>query len=165
MPPSRLYFLRHGLADRSAWDGPDFERPLTPQGEMRMQAEASALSAMKLRLDCILTSPLRRAYQTAEIVAQTLRIPMQVEARLAPLFDVESLDGILGDWPQANALMLVGHEPGISLTIGALIGGGRVVCKKGALARVDLYQHSPPRGELVWLLPAKVLASTWREDN
>ncbi|GAB4528188.1 MAG: phosphohistidine phosphatase SixA [Anaerolineales bacterium] len=165
MPPSRLYFLRHGLADRDAWRGPDFERPLTPQGIARIQAEAATLAAMKLRLDCILSSPLVRARQTAEIVAQALHTPMKIDARMAPISDIETLESILRAWPQADALMLVGHEPGLSLTIGALIGGGRVVCKKGMLARVDLTTISPPRGELVWLLPSKILASESDEDS
>ncbi len=54
--------------------------------------------------------------------------------------------------------MLVGHEPDFSETIAELIGGGRVVCKKGGLARVDVADSSLDDGELVWLLPPKDLA-------
>ncbi len=154
----RLYFLRHGLADRRLWSGPDELRPLTPQGVERMRAEARALAAIRLRVDALLTSPLTRARQTAEIVAQALGAAVQEEPRLGLAFDLAALHAILGEHPQAGSLLLVGHEPGLSMTIGALIGGGRVVCKKGSLARVDLYSVEPPRGELLWLLPPKALA-------
>jgi phosphohistidine phosphatase len=53
--------------------------------------------------------------------------------------------------------MLVGHEPDFSRTIADLIGGGRVVMKKGGLARVDLESVDPPSGALVWLLAPKVM--------
>ncbi len=154
----RLYFLRHGLADRSAWNGPDFERPLTPQGMARMHAEGRKLAAIGLKIDRILTSPLRRARQTAEITAEHLHAPLEVEARLAPGFDIRRLEQILDEHP-GETLLLVGHEPDCSMTVGALIGGGGVVCKKGSLARVDLYTLHPPRGALVWLLPPKALAA------
>ena len=68
----KLLFLRHGLADRSAWSGSDYERPLTPRGKERMRAEAETIASLDLGLDAILTSPLTRASQTAEIVADQL---------------------------------------------------------------------------------------------
>lgn len=154
----RLYFLRHGLADRAAWHGPDALRPLTPRGVERMQAEAHTLAAMGFAPDAIRTSPLQRALQSAEIIAQALGTPLQVEPRLAPGFGLPALHAILQETRESSSLLLVGHEPDFSTTIGALIGGGRVVCKKGSLARVDLYSLNPPRGSLVWLLPPKVLA-------
>jgi phosphohistidine phosphatase len=55
--------------------------------------------------------------------------------------------------------MLVGHEPDFSRTISALIGGGRVVMKKGGLARVDVESIDPPDGELVWLVTSKTLGA------
>jgi phosphohistidine phosphatase SixA len=64
---------------------------------------------------------------------------------------------MLEEYKQANAIMLVGHEPDFSQTIGALTGG-RVVVKKGGLARVDLQPDSGAlAGDLVWLIPPKVL--------
>ncbi len=154
----RLYFLRHGLADRSAWHGPDDLRPLTPRGVQRMQAEARTLAALGIAPTAVLTSPLQRALQSAQITARSLGIVAQTDPRLAPGFDLVALYAILRQYAGADSLMLVGHEPDFSLTIGALIGGGSVVCKKGTLARVDLHTLDPPRGTLVWLLPPKVLA-------
>lgn len=155
----RMYFLRHGLADRSAWSGSDFERPLTPRGMERMGYEAEFIAKLDLALDQIVTSPLTRAYQTAEIVAEHLGLldRMIVDDRLSPGFGRADLAEIIDDHPRAEAIMLVGHEPDFSLTIEGLIGGGSVVCKKGSLARVDLNDAGFLSGELVWLIPPKAM--------
>lgn len=155
----QLFFLRHGLADRSAWSGADYERPLTPRGMERMGLEAEFISKLDLGMDYILTSPLTRALQTAEIVAEYLGLldQMEVDDRLSPGFGRADLAAILEDYPRADSIMFVGHEPDFSLTIEGLIGGGSVVCKKGSLARVDLNDAGFLSGELVWLIPPKAL--------
>lgn len=151
----KLYFLRHGLAgEPSEWRGNDFDRPLTDEGKERMTRQAATIATLDLELDAVLTSPLMRAYQTAEIVARQLKLlgKLVKDERLGPGFNTQQLAKILAAHPKANALMLVGHEPGLSETIGDLIGGGRVVCKKGSLIRVDVNAETL-RGELVWSLP------------
>ena len=156
----KLYFLRHGLAgDRETWAGGDFERPLTDAGKERMAREAATIAKLNLNLDVILTSPLVRAYQTAEIVARLLGMTDKLvkDERLGPGFSPDQLAGILQAYPEAQALMLVGHEPDFSQLIGKLIGGGRIMCKKGSLACVELNDKSL-QGELVWLIPPSVLA-------
>jgi phosphohistidine phosphatase len=155
----KLYFLRHGLADRSAWMGTDFERPLTEEGKERMMHEADCIRQLDLGLDAILSSPLVRAYQTAEIVADRMNMLdlLVVDEQLEPGFGPSDLAQILEGYPQADELMLVGHEPDFSETISFLIGGGSIVCKKGSLARVDLIDAGPLAGELVWLIPPKAL--------
>lgn len=157
----KLYFLRHGLAEsRGRWAGPDSERPLTDEGIARMECEAAALEALGLSPDVIVTSPLARAYQTARIVARQVGLQdrLVTDERLAPGFGVGELRGILEEYPGAAAVMLVGHEPDFSLTVGDLIGGGTVVFKKGGLGRVDASDASLGDAELVWLLPPSVLA-------
>ena len=157
----KLFFLRHGLAgDRSEWKGNDATRPLTDNGVEKMQRTAATLAQLDLELDAIITSPLVRARQTAEIVAQQLGLDSKLveDARLAPGFDVKQLHAVLLDHPDANALMFVGHEPDFSATISALVGGGRIVCKKGGLALVKLPNSDSRHGELVWLVPPHVLA-------
>ncbi len=155
-----LYFLRHGLAgSRSRWAGPDSERPLTDEGTALMEREAATLEALRLSLDAIVTSPLVRAHQTAEIVARKVGLLHRLitDERLAPGFGVHELRGILDDYQDAVAVMLVGHEPDFSLTVGDLIGGGTVVFKKGGLGRVHVGDASLGDAELVWLLPPSVL--------
>ncbi len=155
----RLYFLRHGLAsDSTTWAGADDQRPLTPEGVARMQASARTISALELELDEIITSPYVRARQTADIVAAQLGLPVTAQASMVPGFSFPALERLLNTRLQAGALLLVGHEDDFSQLIGRLIGGGRVVMKKGSLARVDLLQLQPPAGILNWLLPPKLLA-------
>ena len=156
----QIYFLRHGLADRNEWDGEDSDRPLTTEGLDRMFREAETLDEIGLNLDVLLTSPLVRARQTAEIVADVLDLHdcIKEEKRLQPGFGVEELMEIVRDNADAKRIMVVGHEPDFSTVIGSLIGGGGVVCKKGGLVRVDITRGDKPRGELVWLIPPKLLA-------
>lgn len=155
-----LYFLRHGLAgNREDWEGDDRARPLTKKGEKRTALSAEMMDAIIPDLDEIITSPLVRARQTAEIVADEMGMKdAKIEdERLAPGFNLEKLTEIVKAYPDAEALMLVGHEPDFSETISSLIGGGNIVCKKGGLARVDLINLDPLQGQLVWLLQPKVL--------
>lgn len=168
----RLYFLRHGRADREQFDGADDnQRPLVDEGRRRTAVTARALARLEPDLDAIITSPLVRAEQTAAIVADHLGLSdrLRVDARLAPGFDLPELLEILADLlaaaraeaaagspAGARNLLLVGHEPDLSLVIGELTGGD-VVMKKGALARVDLAADDLSRGVLVWLLQPRVL--------
>ena len=155
----KCYFLRHGpAADAATWRGADDDRPLTPEGKKRVAREAKTLAALTLDLDALVTSPLLRAKQTAEIVAAALNVPVVEDARLGLGFGVRGLRGVLADHAAAGAVMLVGHEPSMSITIGSVIGGARIDFKKGALACVDFPDLDTLEGELLSLVPPKVLA-------
>lgn len=156
-----IYFLRHGEAGKSSGGrGGDAERPLTEEGVARMEREAGLIATLRLGLDLIMTSPLVRAQQTAEIVARELHLldALVIDDRLAPGFGPKELRAILREHRANTALMLVGHEPDFSSIIAACIEGGRIECKKGGLARVDLDDPDALSGRLVWLLPPRVLA-------
>ncbi|MGO9410800.1 MAG: phosphohistidine phosphatase SixA [Spirochaetia bacterium] len=156
-----LYFLRHGDAlGKEEWKGDDNARALSDEGVARMAREAKTLAGLSLGISLILSSPLVRAVKTAEIVAAALglRDSLLTDKRLSPGFDLPALREILSDHAEVGALMLVGHEPDFSETIAACIGGGRVECKKGGLARLDITDPLRPRGSLLWLLPPRVLA-------
>ncbi len=158
----RLYFLRHGVAvEPNEWTGRDFERPLTREGIGRMEREARAIAELSLDLEAIVTSPLLRARQTAEIVASRLKLQdaLVLDDRLAGGFDVKSCAAILADHADARALMLVGHEPAFSLTVGSLAGDASIEIKKGALAGIELSGPSSTHGTLFCLIPPKVLAA------
>jgi phosphohistidine phosphatase len=155
-----LYFLRHGQAGNpNEWQGDDSERPLTTDGKRRMQREAAAIRALGVSPDVIVSSPLVRAQQTAEIVATglDLRDRLVMDPRLGPGFDPRQLKALLAAHRDASALLLVGHEPDFSDTISRLIGGGRLDLKKGGLALVELEDRASPAGRLLWLLPPRVL--------
>ncbi len=156
----RVYLLRHGkAAARAGWDQDDALRPLTPEGEEAMRREATALKGLGLAPDVIVTSPLVRARRTAEIVAEALGLGERLveDDSLAHGFNVRALGRIAAAHPEAEQLMVVGHEPEFSATVSALIGGGEVVMKKGGLARVDLPDGSLKRGVLAWLLTPPLL--------
>jgi phosphohistidine phosphatase len=152
----KLYLLRHGIADWPDWDpARDHERPLTRDGVKKMKEQAKALADLDVKIDAVLSSPYARAYQTADIVAAKLGLDVKTEPLLAPGFNRDKLKKIAASFSEEQALLLVGHEPTLSLVIAELIGGGRVQMKKGALARVDVNREL--QGELVWLLQPKIL--------
>jgi phosphohistidine phosphatase len=156
----RLYFLRHGKAwSRADWREDDDLRPLTDAGEALVRAEGRAMKAMGLAPDVIVTSPLARARRTAEIVAAELGLSERLveDQGLARGFDAGALATIVARHADAGSLMLVGHEPDFSDTVAELIGGGRVIFKKGGLARVDVQGPESDDGILAWLLtPAQI---------
>ncbi len=157
----RCYFLRHGVAvDPDQWEGDDADRPLTAEGKERMAREAKTIAELSLEFDAIITSPLLRAKQTADIVADKMKIRSRLveDRRLGFAFDSRALKGILCERPGASAIMLVGHEPSMSRAIGEVVGGARIDLKKGSLACVDFDNPASLVGELVWLIPPKVLA-------
>jgi phosphohistidine phosphatase len=154
------YLLRHGIAEDAAqWNGSDFDRPLTGEGRKKMEREAKAIAGLSLDLDAILTSPLVRARQTAEFVAGALKMTKKLveDVRVGPGFSALRLADILEEHQEANALMLVGHEPSMSEVTSELIGGARIQFKKGSLACIEISNRSPLAGELVWLASPKVL--------
>lgn len=154
------YFLRHGAAgDRETWEGTDFERPLTPDGRKRIAREARTIADLKLGLVRIITSPLVRARQTAEIVAGELDLKDALieDTRIDIEFSTERLANVLHDYRDANAILLVGHEPSMSTVMGELIGGANIDFKKGGLACVEIDSFSPLQGRLLWLAAPKLL--------
>ena len=162
------YFLRHEIAvEPDEWTGRDFDRPLTHDGIERMKFEARAIAALSLQLDVIVTSPLLRARQTAEIVADRLKLRDEIveDERLANGFDAKRLSEILGEHDKAEAIMLVGHEPTMSATIGRIVGDAQVELKKGAFAGVALSDASATRGTLSCLIPPKVLTQLGKGRN
>ena len=148
-----LYFLRHGEADWPNWKKSDDERPLTKAGKKEMRAVAKFLARVKAMPDAILTSPLPRAAQTAEIAAEYLKIKSRVEKLLVPGFGKRELECLVEQYPD-QSLMLVGHEPDFSGAIAALTDASVKLSKAGvALVDVDLPSR---KGKLLWLFPPKL---------
>lgn len=156
----KLYFLRHGLAgERSEWKGDDAKRPLTDEGKEKTERAATTIAHWGLAFDLIISSPYDRAYQTAEIVARKLEMQDKLlkDDRLMPGFDVDQLTKLIADYSKAMRLVFVGHEPDFSQVVSQLIGGGRIVMKKGGLACVDLPDPQSLKGELLWLIAPKLM--------
>jgi phosphohistidine phosphatase len=100
----------------------------------------------------ILTSPLPRASQTAEIAGKHLKLKVQTEPLLRPGFDATRLRKILKNF-SGKSLMVVGHEPDFTGTIFQLTGGNTKMSKAG-VALIEL-ETGPMKGVLRWLFPPK----------
>ena len=149
----QLYFLRHGEADWPGWTGPDDERPLTDFGKKEVRQVAKFLDRLNVNPDLIVSSPLPRALQTAEVAAEQLKTKLRQDEALEPGFGISELSTLLKRH-HSKALMLVGHEPDFSSVISALTGGFIKMSKAG-IALVDLDPETE-KGRLLWLFPPKV---------
>jgi phosphohistidine phosphatase len=148
----QLYFLRHGEADWPGWTKPDDERPLTDFGKKEVRQVAKFLNRLKVRPDLIVSSPLPRALQTAEVAAEQLKTKLRQDEALEPGFGISELKTVLKRHP-SKVLMLVGHEPDFSSVISALTGAS-VKLSKAGVALVDIDQEAQ-EGRLLWLFPPK----------
>lgn len=155
-----LYFMRHAEAEESSPEG-DAGRKLTPKGLQRAQEAGRALQALDVTVDLILTSPLARALETADAVLASLEAEVALAEDLAGRLNLQSLKEMLAAH-EAASLLLVGHEPDMSHTVGDLIGGGRVEMKKGAVACVETLAVAPGGGILRWLMSGKQLSMLQR---
>ena len=152
----RLYFFRHAEAEAGNATLPDHARPLTPRGIARTRRAAHVLKAIEVNPNRLYSSPLVRARQTADILADTFGTTVQVRQEVGPGFNAQAVEALVSDLDSGESAMFVGHEPDFSATISAIIGGGWVEIKKGGLARIDLDNYLPLRGSLVWLIAPKV---------
>ena len=148
----QLYFLRHGEADWPDWKKSDDERPLTDFGKKEVRDVAKFLDRLKVRPDLIVTSPLPRAAQTAEIAADYLKPKLRNDELLAPGFGMSELGTILKRH-RSKALMLVGHEPDFTNVISGLTGASLKLSKAG-VALLDVDPESQ-EGRVLWLFPPK----------
>ena len=158
--------MRHGIAvDRgdTAKPSDDRERALTPKGIKRMRKAANGLLSLSLRLDRILTSPLERARQTAQIVAETLHMQDRLEEiqELCPDRSVQDLLSGLAAYSGEKNILLVGHEPLLSSTVSLLLSGktgAEIRLKKGGLCCLEVDGFPPKKSAVLhWALTPKQL--------
>jgi phosphohistidine phosphatase len=147
-----LYFLRHGEADWPDWKKSDDERPLTKSGKREMREVGKFLDRLKVTPSLIVTSPLPRASQTAEIAADYLKAKLRKDESLAPGFGMNELRTVFKRH-RAKSLMLVGHEPDFTNVISKLTGAS-LKLSKGGVALLDVDPEAE-EGKLLWLFPPK----------
>jgi len=155
-----VYLVRHAIAeDRKTSKKADAERPLTRDGIDRMKAAVRGLSVLGLAPDLVLTSPLRRARETAAILAAGLgKITLEHLSALAPGGDPKAVLAALRRRSELRSIALVGHQPGMSalaafLLVGATGRAPSLLFKKGAVACLTIELGSRPRrASLEWLL-------------
>ncbi len=144
-----LWLLRHAEAEGGV---PDDERPLTERGMRQAATAGEALRRLGVTLDVCLTSPKRRAVQTAELACEPLGIEPTLEPSLSGQpFDVLALTAGLED------VLLVGHDPSFTLTLHDLTGA-QARMKKGGLAGIE-------KGELLVLLRPSELAAIAQTES
>jgi phosphohistidine phosphatase len=157
-----LYFIRHGVAENRGDEWPDdAKRPLSADGMSRMRKSARGLVNIGVVFDVVLTSPLVRTRQTAEIIAGVyeLRPPIITTEALAPGAGFPAVAAELEKHARRSRIALVGHETAIG-EVAARIAGSRqpFPFKKGAVCRVDVNELPPDGpGTLRWFLTPKIL--------
>src|SRR5512138_823596 len=160
--PIELYLIRHGIAEErgDAWPD-DSKRPLTPKGLSRLRREAAALNVMGVSFDQIVTSPLVRTRQTAEVFADRLsgKTPIAAAQALAPGGTPAQVIEELGHYSTRKRIAVVGHEPGIGEVAARLLGVRTPLeFKKGAICRIDVETLPPARpGHLRWFATPRML--------
>ena len=162
MATLELYLIRHGVAAERGADYPDdSKRPLTSSGIAKLKKEAKALAELEVDFDIIISSPLTRTKQTAEVFAQTLpsRPSITYSDSLAPAGTPAAVFQELSKHMKKARIALVGHEPNIGELAGRLIGSRTAIeFKKGAICRID-FEVFPPKGhgQLRWFVPPLIL--------
>jgi phosphohistidine phosphatase len=157
-----IYILRHGNAAEANGGMRDADRPLTPEGASKLQPVMRRARAMGVEPPVILTSPYRRAKETAQVAVEALRgSPSLVETRaLTPDSAPEAVWEEVRLHKKDPQIMIVGHEPLLSAVYAFLLGSGslQVDVKKGSLGRVDVDRFTgQPRGVLRWLIYPKLV--------
>jgi phosphohistidine phosphatase len=162
--PYQLFIIRHAVAEErgDAWPD-DAKRPLSEDGAARMRKAARGLDRLGVTLDVVVTSPLVRAKQTADIVAAAMnpRPPIVSIEALSPDGTFQDIIADLEKQSKRSRIAIVGHEPGIGEFAARLIGSRHSIeFKKGAICRIDV-DALPPSGpgDLRWMLTTKILRS------
>lgn len=166
-----IYLMRHGIAADIGEAGVvrDADRPLTSDGRARLRHEALGMAELGLRFNLILSSPLLRCRQTAEVVAETLELQGRVKIldALAPGRAFISGEGQYAEIflelgaCQLDRVLLVGHMPDLAEIASWLLTGNRnlnIEFRKGSLCAIEV-TSIPPRGPglLRWMMAPRQL--------
>lgn len=159
-----LYLMRHGIAEDPSAAVPDAERALTPEGIRKTTQVAEGLRALEVRLDAVMSSPLRRAQETARIVGKVLApdCEVQVTPVLASGAAAATIASELRLPRRATRVLLVGHQPDFGELASYLLTGSAhrapLPFKKAAVAAIEV-DALPPRssGMLHWFAPPGLL--------
>src|SRR5258708_17753455 len=160
-----LYFLRHANAGEH-FESPkkDEKRAIDKEGIEQCGYIGRALAALEVQIDVMVSSPLKRATQTASLVGNELGYEgkLQMDAGLRPEAGLADFRKLLEKYAKQEAIMVVGHNPNLSQFLGAIISDSvsetSVELKKGAVAKVEMRRSS---GTLQWCVTPKILLSLY----
>ena len=160
-----IYFLRHASAgERKPDPEKDDRRALDKDGIQQCTSVGRTLAAMDIHVDVIVTSPLKRAMQTASLVANEIAYEgkLEVDNGLRPEATYAGFRELLQRFAEQEAIMVVGHNPNLSAFLGRVISRGTqpadIDLKKGGIAKVDFAQRT---GTLEWYLTPKIVRSVY----
>ena len=161
--PHLLLLLRHGIAEDHSADRSDDARRLTGEGKRKLREVVAGMRVLELPVGAILTSPLRRAVETAEIVAAEYQraVVEEIDA-LAPGGDPDRVLAALAPHRDCEGIVLVGHQPDLGELASILLAGtpGLVPLpfKKAGLAGIVVATLPPSAAGLLefFLTPAQL---------
>lgn len=156
--------FRHGIAvEPGEWKGAEVQRPLTPKGAERVREGAAGLVRLGVEPTHILSSPLLRAFDTAKIIRDTLRLRLEIQIcdELVPDAPPDKLLPLLTALPGEACVICVGHEPHLGAAAGVLLFGRPVagLSLKKAGACCVRFEGSPKAGPGMlrwWLAPSQL---------
>ena len=157
----KLTIIRHAIAVPSGTEGiADDERSLTPKGRRRFEEVARGLAEICDRPDVLLTSPLPRATETADIAAAAWgKITPTGEPALAQ-GRVDEILAVLAQHAPDQHVAIVGHEPTLSAVLARLVGSAaaeRFAFRKGGVAHLDIPGDVRDGGRLEWFTRPRIL--------
>ena len=162
-----IYFVRHANAGKSvANPAQDAKRPLDKAGVRQSSYVGKALAALDTQVEVIISSPLKRAVQTASLIANELAHDRQIviSEALGKNADFKAFQELLRKHSKHDAIMVVGHNPSLSQFISNVITGnvnGRAVdLKKGAAARVEHDGRKP--AVLQWCITPRIVETVYQ---
>jgi phosphohistidine phosphatase len=160
-----IYFLRHASAgEHLASPKKDEKRALDKEGIEQCGYVGRALAALEAQVDVMVSSPLKRATQTASLVGNEMGYEgkLQIETGLRPEATFSDFRKLVEKYARQEAIMVVGHNPNLSQFLGAIISDSgceaSVELKKGAVAKVEMRRSS---GTLQWCLTPKLVRALY----
>ncbi len=157
----QIYLLRHAIAEDFRPGLADADRAITGEGARKLREVLRRARGGGLEPERILSSPFKRAQETAEIASKVLEYEGEIltTKTLVPSSVAQETWEEIRLYKGDASLLLVGHEPAMGLLTGFLLGAPelQVEFKKGAIVRVDVPSLGPrPRGVLKWMLAPKL---------
>ncbi|MDR3751256.1 MAG: phosphohistidine phosphatase SixA [Terracidiphilus sp.] len=159
-----LYLMRHANAGMPR-ENPalDAKRSLIKEGKEQCVLMARLLSALKIQVDVIVSSPLKRALQTAQFVGTELGYDAKVEISPALGMDADYADfqKLVAKYADREGVLMVGHNPNLFQFLGKLVtgnGGAAIRMRKGSVARIAVDRHPPL---LQWLIDPRMARSIY----
>ncbi|MGC2185188.1 MAG: phosphohistidine phosphatase SixA [Terriglobales bacterium] len=160
-----LYFLRHASAGQPVSNlKKDEKRALDETGVQQCGYVGRALAALDVQVEVIISSPLKRAAQTASLVGNEMGYEgkLQLEDALRPTASFADFRKMLDKYARHDAVMVVGHNPTLSEFLGRAISTSgceaAIELKKGAVARVEMNRSG---ASLSWCLTPKILRTLY----